>query len=98
MNLMVANVEWLTTVFNREREYLVLGHFEFYFTNYSDPNNVEQLIKMNYEKEQDLKLIPEEIDGDAFDDDDFINDAFLNGEPERHPVYPQGHQNLQGGN
>ena len=50
MNLMVANVEWLTTVFNREREYLILGHFDFELTNQSDPNNAEQLIKMTYAK------------------------------------------------
>lgn len=46
---MVANVEWLTTVFNKEREYLFLCHLDFKLT--TDPateNESEQLIKMSY--------------------------------------------------
>ena len=56
LSLMVASVEWLTTAFHKEREYLFLGHLDFSLEDISDENESEQLLKMSYVKGQDLSL------------------------------------------
>lgn len=78
LSLMVANVEWLTTVFNKEREYIFLGHLDFMLTDQSDQNEPEQLIKMSYVKEQDLSFKTVELEEEEIQ---FDNSAFLTGEP-----------------
>ena len=85
---MVANVEWLTTAFHQEREYIFLGHLDFSLADISDENESEQFIKMSYDKKSDLTLKYEELDlqGQSEEDNFFSKDTFLNNNPQREPV------------